>query len=104
MGKRTTTEAQREQDLQKQLVDVSDNIIFAQYFTFAGLLMFFPGLAGGTWGWYAAGALCLVISLVGAIQWWRLSRRREELRRRGIKEPDYGKPAELEGIERLLRE
>ena len=37
-------------------------------------------------------------------QWWRLLRRKKELLRRGVKEPDFGKPPELEGIERLLRE
>jgi hypothetical protein len=98
------TEATGEPDLQKHLEDVSGNIVFAQFFTFAGLLMFFPCLLGGTWVWYAGAALLLGISLLSAIQWWRLLQRKKELLRRGVKEPDFGKPPELEGIERLLRD
>jgi hypothetical protein len=50
-----------------------------------------------------AAALLLVVSLLSAIQWWRLGQRKKELHRRGVKDPDFGKPPELEGIERLLR-
>lgn len=41
-------------ELQKQMVDVSDNIVFAQFFTVAGLVMFPACLLGGTWVWYVA--------------------------------------------------
>ena len=91
-------------ELQKQMVDVSDNIVFAQFFTVGGLVMFPACLLGGTWVWYVAAAFLLVVSLLSSIQWWRLWQRKKELLRRGIKEPDYGKPPELEGAERLLRE
>ena len=99
------TEAKDEQNSQKRLIDVSDQIVFAQFFTGAGLLLALPLYVGApNWVWYLIAALALMVSLVGAIQWWRLTRRKKELLRRGIKEPDYGKPAELEGIERLLRD
>jgi hypothetical protein len=96
-------ETKGERALQNQLVDVSDNIVFAQFFLFGGLLLGPSCLLGGTWVWYVAAALLLVVSLLSAIQWWRLGQRKKELHRRGVKDPDFGKPPELEGIERLLR-
>jgi membrane protein implicated in regulation of membrane protease activity len=85
-------------------VDDSDNIVFAQFSTFAGLLLSPACLLGGSWVWYAASALLLVVSLLSAVQWWRLWQRKKELLRQRVKEPDTGKPPHLEGIERLLRE
>jgi uncharacterized membrane protein len=102
-----TSTKEAEASDQRELVDVSGNIVFAQFFTFAGALLAPVCLLGGTegtWVWYAAAALLLAVSLLSAIQWWRLLRRKKELLRRGVKEPDFGKPPELEGIERLLRE
>ena len=102
MAKKTSKKAQA--DLQKQMEDVSGNIVFAQYFTAAGLLMAFPiWLGGPTWPWQLTTALCLLLSLVAAIQWRRLSKQRDDLVRRGAKHPDFGKPPELEGIERIMR-
>jgi hypothetical protein len=100
MGKPEETK----RELQKQMVDICDNIVLAQYFTFAGLLLGPASLLGGSWIWDAAAVGLLVVSLISAIQWWRLQQRKKELLRRGVKEPDYGKPPDLEGIERLLRE
>ena len=97
------TEATGEQDVQ-EMEDVSGNIVFAQFFTFSGVLLAPACLFGGTWVWDAAAVLLLGGSLLSAIQWWRLLRRRKELQDRGVKLPDFGKPPELEGIERLLRE
>jgi uncharacterized membrane protein YqjE len=91
-------------DLQEQLANISDNIVFAQYFTFVGLMMSLPMWLGGpTWPWRLTAALCLLLSLAAAIQWWRLGQRKAELLRRGVKEPDFGKPPELEAIDRIMR-
>ena len=90
--------------VQKQMVDVSDNLVFSQFFTVGGLVMSPACLLGGTWVWYMAAAFLLLVAVLSAIQWWRLSQRKKELRRRGVKEPDFGKPPELEGVERLLRD
>ena len=80
--------------------------VFAQFFTFTGVLLAPVCLLGGvegTWVWYAAAALLLGVSLLSAIQWRRLFRRRKKLQDRGVK-PDFGKPPELEGVKGLLRE
>ena len=102
----STTEATADQDALQELEDVSGNIVFAQFFTFTGVLLAPVCLLGGvegTWVWYAAAALLLGVSLLSAIQWRRLFRRRKKLQDRGVK-PDFGKPPELEGIERILRD
>ena len=91
---------------QQELVDVDDRIVFATLFTTAGVALAPVCFLAGTEGTrlaYVASALLLVVSLLGSIRLWRLWQRRKELLRRGVKEPDFGKPPELKGIERLLR-
>jgi hypothetical protein len=103
----TSPPKEAEAEHEKELVDVSGNIVFAQFFTFSGVLLAPVCLLGGvqgTWVWYAAAAVLLGGSLLSAIHWWRLLRRKKELQDRGVKLPDFGKPPELEGIERILRE
>jgi hypothetical protein len=87
---------------QQELLNVSDHVVFATYFTFAGLVMGLACLTGRTWAWYTAGGLLLVVSLLSAIQLWRLWQREKELLRRGVKLPDTGPVPEQLGIKRLL--
>jgi hypothetical protein len=51
-------------EAQQELVGVNDRIIFALWFTSAGLMMGLASLAGGTWAWYTAAALLLVLACI----------------------------------------
>jgi hypothetical protein len=97
-------DTQDKSELHKQMEDICANIVFAQFFTFAGLILAPACLLGGSWIWNASAVVLLVASVISAVQWWRLQQRKKELLRRGAEEPDFGKPPDLEGIERLLRE
>ena len=99
----TSTKEAKLTKAQQELIDVNDGIIFAAWFTFAGLMMGFACLVGGTWVWYTTAALLLVIATISAIQLLRLWQRHRKLRRRGVQEPDFGQPPGLEGIKRMLR-
>jgi Kef-type K+ transport system membrane component KefB len=89
---------------EQQLVNITDLLLVSLWFTFAGLVMGLTCLVGsGTWAWYTASALLFAVSLFSAIQVFRLWFQRQELLRRGIKEPDFRRTAELESADHMLR-
>jgi high-affinity nickel permease len=98
----TSTKEAKLTKAQQELVDVNDRIIFATWFTFAGLMMGLACLVGGTLVWYTAAALLLAIATISAILLLRLWQRHKKLHRRGVQEPDFGQPPAREGIKRML--
>jgi hypothetical protein len=89
---------------EQHLVNVTDLLLVAVWFTFVGLIMGLTCLlGGGTWSWYTASALLFAVSLFSAIQVFRLWFQRQGLLRRGVKEPDFRRTAELDSAEEMLR-